>query len=169
MNARAPTLDRVAPSLARAWSRWSRRERALVLVAAGIVVLGGGWASVWQPMRADIERMERDRVRTARVLSAAQAQADDLATLQRAAAPVRATEPRAAVERVLAERGLRAGAGALDTKEGRTRVTLDAVRFTDLVALLDAVGRTDGLRLADATLATRVEPGMVRAELVFVR
>ena len=120
-------------------------------------------------MRADIERMERDRVRTARVLVAAQAQADDVATLQRAAAPVRAAEPRAALERVLAERGLRSGAGALDTKEGRTRVTLDAVRFTDLVALLDGLARADGLRVVEAMLATRIEPGMVRAELIFVR
>jgi type II secretory pathway component PulM len=165
----ASVLDRVAPPLARAWSRWSRRERFFVLAAVGVVVFGGGWAWCWQPMRADIERMERDRVRTARVLAAAQAQADDLATLQRAAAPARPTEPRAALERVLAERGLRAGAGALDTKEGRTRVTLDAVRFTDLVAILDGIARTDGLRVVDATLATRIEPGVVRAELVFVR
>ena len=164
-----PALERVAPSLARAWSRWSRRERAFVLAAVAIVALGGGWALCWQPMRADIERMERDRVRTARVLVAAQAQADDVATLQRAAAPVRAAEPRAALERVLAERGLRSGAGALDTKEGRTRVTLDAVRFTDLVALLDVLARADGLRVVEATLATRIEPGMVRAELIFVR
>lgn len=164
-----PALERVAPSLARAWSRWSQRERAFVLAAIGIVVLGGGWAFFWQPMRADIERMERDRVLTARVLAAARAQADDIATLQRTAPPVRTTEPRAALERVLAERGLRSGAGALDTKEGRTRVTLDAVRFTDLVALLDGLARADGLRVVEATLATRIEPGMVRAELIFVR
>ena len=113
--------------------------------------------------------MERDRVRTTRIVAAAQAQADDLAALQRATAPVRAGEPRAALERALAERGLRAGAGTLESKDGRTRMTLDAVRFTELVPMLEALARNDGLRVVEATLATRVEPGMVRADLVLER
>jgi type II secretory pathway component PulM len=120
-------------------------------------------------MRADIERMERDRVRAMRTLGAAQAQSNDLAALQRASAPVRTTEPHAGLERVLAAQGLRSGAGPLETKEGRTRVTLDAVRFVDLVALLDALARTEGLRVVDGNLSTRVEPGMVRADLAFTR
>lgn len=163
------SFDRFAPSLARAWGRWSPRERTFVLTAIAVVVVGGGWAWCWQPMRADIERMERDRIRTERIVVSARAQADDLAALQRATAPVRAGEPRAALERALAERGLRAGAGALDTKDGRSRVTFDAVRFTDLVPLLETLARTEGLRVVEATLSTRVEPGMVRADLVLER
>lgn len=162
-------MDRFAPSLARAWASWSTRERSFVLAAIAVVVLGGGWTWGWQPMRADIDRMERDRVRTARILAAAQAQADDLAALQRASAPVRAGEPRSALERVLAERGLRAGAGTLESKDGRTRLTLDAVRFTQLVPMLERLVRNDGFRVVEATLATRVEPGMVRADLVLER
>lgn len=167
MNAR--TLYAWSPSLARAWERWSRRERMLVLVAAAVVVGGCGWAWWWQPMSADIARMERDRARTERVLAAAQAQADDLVALQRASVPVRSADPRAAIERALAARGLRATVTTPEPKEGRTRVALDAIRFVDLVSLLDTLARADGLRVVEANIAARVEPGMVRADLALAR
>jgi type II secretory pathway component PulM len=113
--------------------------------------------------------MERDRIRATRVLAAAQAQSDDLVTLQRASAPLRTTEARVALERALAAHGLRSGAGPLETKEGRTRVTLDAVRLAELVALLDELARTEGIRVVEGSFATRVEPGTVRADLSFAR
>jgi hypothetical protein len=67
------------------------------------------------------------------------------------------------------ERGLRPAVTALDVQDGRVRLTFAAVRFDALVALLDALARTDGLRAVDAVLAARVEPGTVRAELTLAR
>jgi type II secretory pathway component PulM len=83
--------------------------------------------------------------------------------------PPRAADPRAAVERALAERSLRPAVTALDEKDGRVRLTFAAVRFDALVALLDALAKTDGLRAVEAVLAARVEPGTIRAELTLAR
>ena len=102
------------------------------------------------------------------MLAAARAQAADLVALQKA--PPRRRGPMLpAIERSVAERGLRADAGALDEKDGRVRITFAAVRFDALVPLLDALAQGAGVQVIDASLAQRVEPGMVRAEFVLAR
>jgi type II secretory pathway component PulM len=152
-----------------AWARASARERWLIALAGVVIVVGLGWTLVWQPVHADLARLERDLPRQRAVLAAARAQAAELVALERAPAPVRPHEPLAAVERVVAERGLRAAASALDFSEGRVRLTFAAIGFDALPGLLDALARSAGVRLAEATITQRVEPGMVRAELAFVR
>jgi type II secretory pathway component PulM len=102
-------------------------------------------------------------------LTAARAQATDLAALARDAKSVPGADTRAVVERVIAERGLRPALSSIDIQDGRVRVLFNSVRFETLAATLDALARTDGVRLADAVLTTRVEPGTIRAELTFVR
>lgn len=163
------SLHSLSPGLGHAWDRASRRERAMIVGAAIVVALAAGWTWVWQPMNADIARLQRDLPRAHGVLATARAQADALVALQRTSAGAKSTDPRAAVERVLAERGLRPAVTALDAQEGRVRLTFAAVRFDALVAFLDALARTDGLRAVDAVLAARVEPGTVRAELTLAR
>ena len=155
--------------IADAWSRASTRERRLMLLAALVVVAAVGWTLVWQPVVRDLARLERDLPRQRAVLAAARAQADQLVALERTPAPVRALDPLAAVERVLAERGLRPAVSLLDLSEGRVRLTFAAVRFDALPGLLDALSKTAAVRPADATITQRVEPGMVRAEFALVR
>lgn len=165
----ATFMQRYLPGLARWWERAAPRERAL-LGAAALVVAGAlGWTLVWQPMTADIARLQRDHARNHAVLAAARAQAADLAALGRDAKSAPGADPRAAVERVIAERGLRPAVASIDVQDGRVRVLFNSVRFDTLAATLDALARADGVRLADAVLTTRVEPGTVRAELTFVR
>ena len=163
------SLHALSPDLANAWDRASRRERAMIVGATVVVALAAGWVWVWQPMNADIARLQRDFPRARTVLATARAQADSLVALQRTSASAKGSDPRAAVERVLAERSLRPAVTALDVQEGRVRLTFAAVRFDALIALLDALARTDGLRAVDAVLAARVEPGTVRAELTLAR
>jgi len=150
------------------WARASSRERTLLAIAAVVVAGGVGYAGVWQPMRADIDRLHRDLPREHALLAAARAQAADLIALEKAA-PAGRGPVVPALERALAERGLRADAGTLDEKDGRVRVNLAAVRFDLLVPLLDAVARETGLRVIESTLTQRVEPGLVRVELVLGR
>jgi type II secretory pathway component PulM len=102
------------------------------------------------------------------VLETARAQADGIAALERAPAAPSTQEPLAVVERVLAERNLRAMATALDAQEGRVRLTFAGVPFNALPGLLDALARA-GVRAVEATIAQRVEAGTVRAEFAFVR
>lgn len=151
-----------------AWARASSRERLLVAIAAVVVVGGLGWAWGWKPMEADIARLTRDVPRERAVLAAARAQAADLAALEKAAAAVRGPLL-PAIERAVAERGLRSDAGGLDEKDGRVRINLGAVRFDALVSLLDALARDAGVRVVEGTVTQRVEPGLVRAELVLAR
>ncbi|MEP7327683.1 MAG: type II secretion system protein GspM [Betaproteobacteria bacterium] len=165
----ATLAQRHMPALARWWERSSRREHAMVISA--LVVVGGalGWLLLLQPMQADITRMQRDNARNHAVLAAAQAQAADLATLARDTAPTATADARGAVERVIAERGLRPALTSIDLQDGRVRVLFNSVRFETLAAVLDALARNDGVRLVDAVLTTRVEAGTVRAELTLVR
>lgn len=163
------TLATLSPALAGAWDRASARERTLVGAAVVVVALAAAWAWLWQPMAADIARMQRDLPRERAVLAAARAQADDLVASRRAAAAARSGEPRAAVERLLAERGLRGAVSALDVKDARVRLTFGAVDFPALVGWLDALHARDGLRAVEAVVTARVEPGTVRAELTLAR
>ena len=165
----ALSLHTLSPGVAHAWDRASRRERTMIIGAAVVLALAAGWLWIWQPMNDDIARLKRDLPRAQAVLATARAQAEALAALQRTSALAKSGDPRAAVERVLAERSLRPAVTALDVQEGRVRLTFAAVRFDTLVALLDALARTDGLRAVDAVLAARVEPGTVRAEITFAR
>lgn len=150
------------------WARASTRERRLIVAAAIVVVGGLGWSLLWKPIEADTARLARDVPRERAVLAATRAQAADLAALEKAPAAVRGPLL-PAIERAVAERGLRGDAGALEEKDGRVRVNLGSVRFDALVPLLDALAREAGVRVVEGTVTQRVEPGLVRAELVLAR
>jgi type II secretory pathway component PulM len=57
----------------------------------------------------------------------------------------------------------------IGSQDERTRVTLPAVPFAAVVTLVESLQRDAGLQLQEATLTARMEPGTVRAELVFGR
>ena len=116
-------------------------------------------------MNADIARLARDLPRAHGVLGDGARAGRCVVALQRARA-ANGADPRAAVERVLAERGLRPAVTALESRKGRVRLTFAAVRFDALSSVARHVGaHRGGLRAVEAVLAARVEPGTVRAEL----
>ena len=162
-------LHRLSPALGAAWDRASTRERRMVVAAVLVVVAALGWVLLWQPLAADIARLDRDVPREQAVLAAARAQADGIAALERSPRTARGSDPRTAVERVLAERGLRQAVGTFDAQDGGVRLGFQAIRFDDLVALLDALADKDALRAVAVTLTGRIEPGLVRAELTLAR
>ena len=137
----------------------------MVTIAAVVVVATIAWIGVWQPMNVDIVRLSRDVPRIESLAVSVRAQANDIVALARNPAPA-PVDPLPAVERVLAERNLRAAVTSLDLQDGRVRMTFAMVRFDALVPLLDALARGASLVPADITLQPRVEPGLVRAELV---
>lgn len=150
------------------WVRASTRERRLLMLAALVVLGGAGYAWAWQPMVADTARLSRDLPRERAVLAAARAQAAELVALGKA--PVAPRGPLlTAVEHALAGHGVRLNAGSLDEKDGRVRVNLGAIGFDALVPLLAALTQKGGVRVIEATVTQRVEPGQVRAELVLGR
>jgi type II secretory pathway component PulM len=164
---KALSLHAVSPGLAGMWERASARERTM-LVAAIVVVAGAlAYTLAWRPMVADIARLSRDLPAAQSALAAARAQADSLVALQRAQPPVKGGDPRAAVERALAERNLRPAVSLV--ADGGVRLTFNAVRFAALPDFLQSLAHTDGLRAVEASVTARVEPGTVRAELTLAR
>lgn len=151
-----------------AWARASTRERRLVVVAALVVLGGAGYAWLWQPMVADTARLSRDLPRERAMLAAARAQAAELVALAKTPVPPRGPLG-PAIEHALAEQGLRPDGGVLDEKEGRVRVNLASVRFDALVQFLATLAQKSAVRVIEATVTQRVEPGLVRAELVLGR
>lgn len=164
----ARSLKTLSPRLAGAWEGASRRERALVVLAAVVIVGALLYTAVWRPMTADIERLSRDLPVARASLAAARAQADTLVALQRAGNNPRGDDPRAVVERVLVERKLRPAVSLLDVNDGRVRLTFNAVPFVALPEALAALGR-EGVRPVEAVITARVEPGTVRAEFTLSR
>jgi len=159
----------IPPTLAGAWDRASRRERRIAMVGGIVVAIALAWGLVWQPLRADIERTREDRVRMGTMLAQTRALFDQGSALTRTSPKPSSVDPREAVARAFAERGIRIPAASIDLRDNRARVVLPDVRFDTLVAAVAAVSRDDGLRPVEGTLTARVEPGTVRAELTFAR
>jgi type II secretory pathway component PulM len=155
--------------IARAWERWSTRERGLAVTAAAVVLLAAAWSWVWQPMQEDTLRMRRELARDHAVLAVARAQSTEIAGLQRAAPNQPTTDPRVAIERVLGEQGMKGALTSIETKDARTTITFAAIGFDALVGLLDTLAKADGLRPVEATLTSRIDPGTVRAEIALSR
>jgi type II secretory pathway component PulM len=153
----------------RTWDRMSQRERTLTAAGACAVLAAAAWSLVWQPMQNDSLRMRRELQRERAVLATARAQAAEIAGLQRGAQPSFSGDPRLAIERALAERGQKGALTSIDAKDNRTTITFAAIGFEALVNLLDALAKADGLRVVDATLVSRIDPGTVRAEIALAR
>jgi len=145
------------PSRRRAWL-------ALALLVALIVAAG-----VSVRLHDANARLHEEVVRNRLVLGIAQARAAENQTLARVSVPARNGDARSAIDRVLTGNGLRFT--TLDAQDGDAtqRIVIDVAPFDVLIHALDTLQRQEGLRLTDATVAARVDPGTVRAELAFTR
>jgi type II secretory pathway component PulM len=138
---------------------------AVVAIAVAAVVL----LFAVRPLTTAIDRAQADVERMRFLLDVAQARTADSASLARTPPPLHAGDLRAAVDRVMARHELRAAPVASATSDGRYAVVVDDARFDAIVAALDALVRDEGVNVVEATLAARVEPGRVRADLTFTR
>lgn len=154
-------------SLAVAWDRATPRERLLVRWGALAVMLAVLYALAWQPLTRDIARTQEALLRGRATLALLQRYAEPQSGTAAMATP--SLDPRTAVARALDARGLRGAATQLDAREGRVSLVLGAAPFDALIAVLDDLARTDHLRVIEARLTARVEPGTVRAELTLGR
>jgi type II secretory pathway component PulM len=166
------------PSMPRlvAWDRASGRERTLVVTATIVIVLALFYGLAWPALLRDIERTRQDLARERATLAYLQQRMQPVrstaappggAAVDPARRPAADPGARAEVERVLAAHAL--GGANIDTREGQLTLVLAAAPFDPLVAALVEITRTTGLRVIEARLAARVEPGTVRAELALAR
>ncbi|MGH8713006.1 MAG: type II secretion system protein GspM [Casimicrobiaceae bacterium] len=148
--------------LTRWWRLRTRPERAGIVIAAAATAIAIAWLLLWTPLQRDIARLERSLSAQRAARDDARRQADAMAGLERRPA-LPARDARASLDAALGQLGLQAS--AIDRADGdRLRVTIDAVSFDVLAALLDTLQRDDALHVVDLVAAARVEPGMVRAE-----
>jgi len=160
----------VAPApLARWWTAKSATERLLIGAVALLAIIVVGWLALWQPIVRDIAALRVANARETTALGEAKRRTDEMAGLAREAVPPAPTDPRADLERVVSQLGLRGALTQQEWKDGRASIVFGAVQFDALVAMLEALQRDARLRVVEATIAARVEPGAVRAELVLAR
>ena len=137
-----------------------------IAAAVGIAVL---WLAVWEPLRRDADVLRAAHAINAAELGAARKMTEEAAGLARTPAAPAPADPRATLDRILAQQNLRGAVTQLDWQEGRARVVFAAVAYNALITSLEALQREGNLRVVDATLTARVEPGTVRAELTLAR
>ena len=163
-----PALHAPAP-VARWWSTKSSVERRIVAAVTLLAVAALAWGAVWQPISRDIALTRAGNARNSAALAEARRMTEEMAGLARAAPPAAAADPRPELERVLVEQNLRAPLTQQDWKDARARLVFGAVSYEALIGGLEALQRDARLRVVEATLTARVEPGTVRAELVLTR
>ena len=163
------TTPRAPTPVARWLAGKTATERRIVAATAAAVAIAALWLAVWEPLRRDADTLRAAHATTAAELAAARKMTEEAAGLARTQAPPAPSDPRATLDRVLAQQNLRGAVTQLEWQEGRAHMVLAAVPYDALIAVLEALQREGKLRVVDATLTARVEPGTVRAELTLAR
>jgi type II secretory pathway component PulM len=145
----------------------SERYAAVSLLSAVIVIVL--WFLVWQPLVRDRDTMRAARGADSAALAAARTMTEEAGGLARAAPVPAAPAPRDGLERVLVQQNLRSVVTQLDWRDGRAHLVFAAIGYDPLIAMLEALQRDAWLRVAEAVITARVEPGTVRAELTLAR
>jgi type II secretory pathway component PulM len=138
---------------------------ALVLAIAAAVL----WVALWVPLARDAAALKLARPARAAALAEARDRAKEASELSRATAAAPTPDPRAELDRALAQQGVRPAVTSLDWRDGRAQLVFAAIGYDRLIYLLDALQRDAKLRAVEATFTARVEPGIVRAELTLAR
>jgi type II secretory pathway component PulM len=142
----------------------SRARIAATSIASALVI---AVLAVAQPLVRSADATRALLARDGAALAEARARVADITSLSRAA--VVTGDAKRDVDRVLAETGLRTSLAQIEWQDARARLTFESVPFDALVRMLEAMQRDARMRVVDAKLIARVEPGTVRAELALAR
>lgn len=159
---------RLPSTLTRTWDAGRASQRTAWIAGALVVAIAAAVAVVAVPTTDAIARTRDDVARHRIMLDVARARVTENATLARAAAPTRSPDMGATIDRVLAAQGLRYVPVATQMPENARGIVIEAAPFDALVRALESLA-ADGVRVTDAAITARVDPGTVRAELVLTR
>jgi len=154
-------------SLTRTWDAGRASQRTAWIAIATVAAIAVAMIAVANPLRDAIARTREDIVRSRLELDVARARVAEIAALARAAAPVQNADIRPAIDRVLSAQGL--DYTVEPQSEGALRIVVEAAPFDALIRALDALAHEDGVRVVEAIVSARVDPGTVRAELALTR
>ena len=154
-------------------SRWmagkSPIERGIAVTLFVAVAAALFWVTVWQPLSRDTTALRLAGTANASALLEARDRVKELAELSRTSAKAAAPDARADLDRVLAQLNLRTAVTSAEWRDGRASLVFAAIGYDTLIGLIEALQRDARLRVVDATITARVEPGAVRAELTLAR
>ena len=154
-------------------ARWmagkSPAERGIAVTLFVAVAAALLWVMVWQPLSRDTVALRLARAANASTLAEARDRVKELTELSRTSAKTASVDARADLDRALAQLSLRTAATSVEWREGRASLVFAAIGYDTLVGLIDALQRDARLRVVEATITARVDPGTVRAELTLAR
>lgn len=151
------------------WRGKSARERVIFAVLAITAAALALWVALWQPLVHDVATLRSARANEVTAIEEGRRMAEEIAALAKEPPPAAPADDRADLERVLASHGLRGATTQIGWQEGRAQLVFGAVGYGALIGVLEALQREARLRVIEATLTARVEPGTVRAELTLAR
>jgi len=154
-------------------ARWmagkSPAERGIAVTLFVAVAAALLWVMVWQPLSRDTVALRVARAANASTLAEARDRVKELAELSRTSAKTASVDARADLDRALSQLNLRTAATSVEWREGRASLVFAAIGYDTLIGLIDALQRDARLRVVEATITARVDPGTVRAELTLAR
>jgi len=154
-------------------ARWmagkSPAERGIAVTLFVAVAAALLWVMVWQPLSRDTVALRLARAANASTLAEARDRVKELAELSRTSAKTASVDARADLDRALSQLNLRTAATSVEWREGRASLVFAAIGYDTLIGLIDALQRDARLRVVEATITARVDPGTVRAELTLAR
>jgi len=153
----------------RFWRERSAREQLVLGAGIAIVLalLGYGW--LWQPMVADLDRLDEQLPRLRAQAEQMQRAGDEIARL-RARPPGGAIDPSqlaALITRSAASHQLTGLRIAPETERRGIQVSMDRARFNAWLAWIDELHRTHRLVVTNVRVHALDAPGMVRIEAEF--
>ena len=154
-------------------ARWmagkSPAERGIAVTLFVAVAAALLWVMVWQPLSSDTVALRLARAANASTLAEARDRVKELTELSRTSAKTASVDARADLDRALSQLNLRTAATSVEWREGRASLVFAAIGYDTLIGLIDALQRDARLRVVEATITARVDPGTVRAELTLAR
>ena len=154
-------------ALTRTWDAGRPSQRTAWIAIATVAAITVAMIVVANPLQDAIARTREDIVRNQIELDVARARIAESAALARTSAPAQNADIRPAIDRVLSTRGLDYAVEAQG--ERSLRIVDEAAPFDALIRALVALAREDGVRVVEAIVSARVDPGTVRAELALTR
>ena len=139
------------------------RERAIIAVAAILLVIGLFLSLVWRPLEtAHLTALARLQ-RQDSLIAVMRSDGVRLRTLGAAGPALSAVAPETAITEEATTRQLTIQ--RFDREGTRLSVTIDNCSFPDLIAWLNRLETVHGLKLADLELTRRPAPGIVSAQV----
>lgn len=151
-----------------AWRGLQPRERLLIAVAGGFVLLVSLYGFLWSPLQRELARLRVETPKAAEQLQWMRSQAGRIQQL-RAAAP---TQKNAGgllsfIEQSATAYNIKQNIKRVEPDGANgARVSLDGVSFNSLVNWLANLHKQGAVRVENATLETQPVPGTVNARLL---